>query len=88
MKLITILNFFHKTLGLEHGDIRPDNVINRNGYPVFIDFELTKPHKCGRKMSLEFGPIEPETEDFGCDELFNMMLSIGAWNRGGHFSHS
>lgn len=81
-RLVQLVSLLHEDLNLEHGDIRESNVFDRDGMPMLIDFELTKEHKCMRKMEILFFAIVPKRKEYGCDEMYDLMKNIGAWNPG------
>ncbi|KAI0933452.1 hypothetical protein AcV5_005593 [Taiwanofungus camphoratus] len=66
--------------GVKHNDFVQRNVlIDDEGTPFIIDFELAEPHECGQRMTIEVHAQEPHPNDFGCQELHNACCLTEMW---------
>lgn len=75
----------HTKAHLEHGDFGfgNRNVVMRgseeDGDVRIIDFNEAFEHTCERKMSVQWWAWEPHVADFGCSELYNVIMMLGVW---------
>ncbi|KAJ7646721.1 hypothetical protein FB45DRAFT_180455 [Roridomyces roridus] len=76
--LLAVLDF-HK-LGKTHGDLYEDNILDCDGHPVLIDLKFAEDHKCVINMKIVTGAIAPTVEEYGCPELYELILEqLGVW---------
>ncbi|KAJ7647020.1 hypothetical protein FB45DRAFT_186684 [Roridomyces roridus] len=78
IELLQTVNRLHKK-GLAHGDLYPRNILVAEGHPVLIDLEMSTPHQCGLRMKLIPGAMAPSQQEFGCDELHDLICRMGLW---------
>ncbi|KAH9923110.1 hypothetical protein B0H21DRAFT_160626 [Amylocystis lapponica] len=66
--------------GVQHGDFNVNNVVfSSRGMPFIIDFDRAEEHKCERGMKINIHGVEPNREDFACDELFDACERLDLW---------
>ncbi|KAJ7689122.1 hypothetical protein B0H17DRAFT_937566 [Mycena rosella] len=68
--------------GLRHGNLHERNVLVHNGHPRIIDLESADAHDCGIRMTVIPGATAPTAEEFGCDELHNLIKRMFIWRPG------
>lgn len=76
--IINLVDRLHQH-GLSHGDLSERNILVRDGCPTLVDLEKVQPHNCDRKMLVRAGAIEPEVDEFGCEELHDVVRQMGFW---------
>ncbi|OBZ74294.1 Nucleolin [Grifola frondosa] len=78
ISVLTALKTLH-AYGFEHGAIANEHIVmNKDGFPFFIDFRLFKRHRCKGELCLE-NVETPNTKPIGCpdfDEAFR-CIDIG-----------
>lgn len=65
--------------GLSHGDLHEGNIVIQRGRPVLIDLESIATHRCSLKMRIIQNTIAPEPDEFGCDELYDLLSQMQVW---------
>lgn len=77
----------HSNAHLEHGDFEFGNhhavmTGSEEGGDLdirIIDFNEAFEHTCERKMPIQWWAWEPHSPEFGCQELWNVVWSLGVW---------
>ncbi|KAJ7638948.1 hypothetical protein FB45DRAFT_904336 [Roridomyces roridus] len=65
---------------MNHGDLYEENILNYDGHPVLIDLKFAEEHKCVINMKIVMGAITPTVEEYGCPELYELILErLGLW---------
>ncbi|KAI0321048.1 hypothetical protein OF83DRAFT_1168813 [Amylostereum chailletii] len=79
--IIQAVTAIHK-LGIVHNKLVEDNVLDYHGRPMIIDFAVSDDEKCGKKMAICEGNLQPPFEDFNCEEIFLLCHDLQIWKPG------
>ncbi|KAJ7782506.1 hypothetical protein DFH07DRAFT_728103, partial [Mycena maculata] len=68
--------------GLRHGDLCERNILVHNRHPRIIGLESAESHDCGLLVKAAHGAIIPISQEFGCDEIHDLVRRMGFWRPG------
>jgi len=69
--------------GVQHNELIGGSIlVDDNGRPIIVDFDLATIHECEQEMDVIFDDVEPDKDDFGCDEVHNICNLVRAWKPG------
>ncbi|VDC00843.1 unnamed protein product [Peniophora sp. CBMAI 1063] len=83
IRLFNAVNELHKDKHVVHGQLEPCNVMQKDGWPILIDFSRARQNhvcKINRESIHEFGKdAAPEYDDFPCKEMYELAKKLRAW---------
>ncbi|KAJ7635032.1 hypothetical protein FB45DRAFT_910555 [Roridomyces roridus] len=70
--------------GMTHGDLQHSNILvypdGGEDHPVLIDFDLADTsHICAINFKIVSGAVGPEVEEYGCEEMHELIYWLGYW---------
>ena len=79
IEIVQALDRIH-VAGVQHNDIKPDNIVVTDSSHVrIIDFGLAMHHNCKRRLHIDVYDYQPFKYKFGCYEMYEVVQTLGLW---------